>query len=106
MRAFAARPAPGRTGRPFLLALAYAHPDEVDPASPGGLGYYFGRDIVVHPVTEPDQAEWPIWLPPGDWVDVWEPSQTLPGGSHVVDVRSITVPAFVRVQAAKKRLGM
>lgn len=92
------------TGRPLQLALAYAHPDQVDPSRPEGLGYWFGRGFVVFPVTEPDQTRWPIWLPPGEWTDVWDPSQVRSGGSHVVDVSAITIPAFCRADVAKKYL--
>ena len=33
--------------------------------------YLLGSDLLVAPVTKPDVTSWPVYLPSGEWVDVW-----------------------------------
>lgn len=33
--------------------------------------YLLGSDLLVAPITAPDVTSWPVYLPKGEWVDVW-----------------------------------
>jgi alpha-glucosidase (family GH31 glycosyl hydrolase) len=47
--------------------------------------YFLGDELLVAPVSEPDRTDWTSYLPPGDWIDVWD------GSSHAGD-RTVTRP--------------
>jgi alpha-glucosidase (family GH31 glycosyl hydrolase) len=58
------------TGLPLMRALAFAWPD--DPAIwDHPYEYLLGDDLLVAPVVEPGAHRRVVYLPAGDWVDVW-----------------------------------
>ena len=82
-----------QTGRPMMRALALWYPE----ASP--YQYFFGRDLLVCPVVEAGVSTWPVYLPDGDWFDLWT-HQRFTGNQHVhVAVPFDRIPVFVRAGA-------
>ncbi|MER5626480.1 TIM-barrel domain-containing protein [Streptosporangium sp. NPDC002544] len=74
-------------GAPLMRGLFFDHPR--DPRVwDFPLQYKLGDALLVAPVTAPDISEIPVYLPEGEWVDVW--TGTVLGGSRVV-----TLPAPV-----------
>jgi alpha-glucosidase (family GH31 glycosyl hydrolase) len=47
--------------------------------------YLLGEHLLIAPVTKAGATVWPVYLPPGEWVDVWT-------GEHQVGPREIERP--------------
>ncbi|MEU4228950.1 TIM-barrel domain-containing protein [Nonomuraea sp. NPDC026600] len=72
-------------GAPLMRGLFFDHPD--DPRIwDRPLQYKLGDALLVAPVTAPGVTELPVYLPRGEWVDVWT-GRTHRGG------REVTLPA-------------
>jgi len=83
------------TGRPIMCAL-----ELVDPGTALDDQYLLGNDLLVAPVLEPDCRVRRVYLPPGDWVDLWEPARRLRGPQWTeVPVGPDDMPVFVRAGA-------
>jgi alpha-D-xyloside xylohydrolase len=87
----------GRSGLPVMRALALAFPNQ-PLAWMFDLPYLFGPDLLVIPVTNPEDHV-SYFLPDGDWYDFWT-GNAVTGGrlidQHVPDDR---IPVFVRAGA-------
>ncbi|MEU4536062.1 TIM-barrel domain-containing protein [Streptosporangium sp. NPDC023825] len=83
-----------RTGAPMMRALCVDHPD--DPVAwQADLQYLLGRDLLVAPMTSPEQVR-KVYLPRGEWVDHWT-GEILPGGRYVTVAPPLDrVPLFAR----------
>jgi alpha-D-xyloside xylohydrolase len=58
------------TGLPILRPLVLLHQD--DPTTFGiNHTYYFGSELLVAPVIEPNKTARGVYLPKGRWVDFW-----------------------------------
>ncbi|MGW4967945.1 glycoside hydrolase family 31 protein [Nonomuraea sp. NPDC004186] len=72
-------------GAPLMRGLFFDHPR--DPRVwRHPLQYKLGDALLVAPVTEPGISEISVYLPDGDWIDVWT-GRDLAGG------REVTLPA-------------
>jgi alpha-D-xyloside xylohydrolase len=58
------------TGLPILRPLVLHHPDDPQTFSVRHT-YYFGGDLLVAPVIEPQSTKRQLYLPEGDWFDFW-----------------------------------
>lgn len=83
-----------QSGQPMLRALALSYPQ----ASP--YQYFFGRDLLICPVIEASVTRWPVYLPPGTWIDFWTHTPVEGGRTIEVDAPLERIPIFVR-QGAK-----
>jgi alpha-glucosidase (family GH31 glycosyl hydrolase) len=86
------------TGRPLLRPLFFDDRDAAEAwAHP--LQWRLGDDLLVSPVTDPGAHTWRIWLPPGEWVDVWT-GESLAGDCVVERLVPLTeVPVYARAEA-------
>jgi alpha-D-xyloside xylohydrolase len=87
------------TGMPLMRHLALVYPDD-SVAIGRDDEYMLGGDLLVAPVTQPDEREHSLYLPPGRWVDWWRSvSLDAKGAPHLTaaEVRpgagEVTVPA-------------
>jgi alpha-D-xyloside xylohydrolase len=90
-----------RTGMPIMRHLVLAHPD--DPAAIAHDDeFLFGPDLLAAPVLAPGAREREVYLPAGDWVDLWRAAAyDAPGDGGLVlgdaavvsGPRTTTVPA-------------
>ncbi|MFD1541409.1 glycoside hydrolase family 31 protein [Nonomuraea guangzhouensis] len=72
-------------GAPLMRGLFFDHPD--DPRVwERPLQYKLGDALLVAPVTAPGVTELPVYLPRGEWVDVWT-------GHNHRGGREVTLPA-------------
>ena len=55
---------------PLMRHLALAYPDD-ERATAREDEYLLGDDLLVAPVTGPDQRERTLYLPAGRWIDWW-----------------------------------
>jgi len=86
------------TGMPLMRALAFAYPDD-DVAVGIDDQYLLGADLLVAPVTAPDVRQREVYLPAGDWRDLWT-AAPVPSGWNTVEAPVDTIPAFVPAGAA------
>jgi alpha-glucosidase (family GH31 glycosyl hydrolase) len=89
-----------RTGIPLMRHLVLAHPE--DPtAVHRDDEFLLGSDLLAAPVLGPDERTREVYLPPGEWVDLWRAGTYdsasgafVLGAATVLDGgRSVTVPA-------------
>ncbi len=85
-------------GRPLMRSLLFDWPaDGLIWAYP--FQYMLGDDLLIAPVLEPGQTSWPVYLPPGAWVDAWT-GATVSGGREVARAVPIDeIPVYVRASA-------
>ncbi len=82
-----------KTGQPMMRAT-----QAIDvKASP--YDYFFGRDLLVSPVVQPNVLHWTVYLPAGEWRDIWSAKLYMGGTATKVDVPLNRIPIFVRAGA-------
>ena len=84
--------------QPLMRPLFFDHPGEAG-AWEHTQQWMLGADLLVSPVTAPGATTWTVWLPPGEWVDVW--TGTVSTGGQVVEreVPIDVVPVWCRAEA-------
>lgn len=82
-----------QTGEPMMRALMLTDKN----AAP--YQYMFGRDLLVTPITEAEAEDWPVYLPPGQWTDLWTGEVQQGGQTMQVAVPLDHIPVFVRAGA-------
>jgi hypothetical protein len=86
-----------RTGIPVMRHLALVHPSGPSPDDE----FLFGPDLLAAPVLDPGVTSRPVYLPDGQWVDLWRSVRYLAtdGGlqlhraTPLAGRRAVTVPA-------------
>jgi alpha-glucosidase (family GH31 glycosyl hydrolase) len=78
---------------PLMKGLFFAEPDDAR-AWDFPYQYLLGRSLLVAPVVEPGAEKWDVYLPEGEWVDVWGEERLR--GSRVVSraVPLEVIPVF------------
>ncbi len=86
---------------PLMRPLAFDDPAD-DEAWAHALEYRLGRHLVVAPVTEPGARSARVYLPAGDWVDLWT-GEPVPACATVARETPVTsIPVFVEAAAASQ----
>lgn len=84
-----------RTSKPLMRTLMFDWPE--DPRIwDYPRQYLLGNDLLIAPVTRPAAAEWSVYLPAGDWVDVWTGEQHTGGDVIRRAVPIDVIPAYCR----------
>ena len=78
------------TGVPMMRAAQLSDPQTSEYA------YFFGRDLLVCPITQPDVTSVSIYLPSGEWRDLWTAKPYSGGTTITLDVPLTCLPVFVR----------
>jgi alpha-glucosidase len=83
------------SGVPAMRPLMFEYPD--DPNTYGmDDEYLFGRDLLLAPVLREAATMRDVYLPKGQWVDIWT-GRTIEGGHGVsVPVTPGSIPLYVR----------
>jgi alpha-glucosidase (family GH31 glycosyl hydrolase) len=81
------------TGEPMMRALKLLDSDASD------YQYLFGRELLVCPVVEPDADQWSVYLPNGQWRDLWTGEKHHGGATIAVKTPLTRIPVFVREDA-------
>ncbi len=82
-------------GVPMVRPLVFAWPQES-----GALDrwdeWMLGDDLLVAPIWQTGQRQREVWIPPGEWVDFWDPDTTIEGPTTVtVDAPLAKLPMWV-----------
>lgn len=87
------------SGQPMMRALPLIYP--TDPiCSKYPYQYFFGRDLLVAPVTEAGVDKWSVYLPNGNWKDFWT-GEFVAGGQVITrEVPIDVIPVYVREGAS------
>jgi alpha-glucosidase (family GH31 glycosyl hydrolase) len=86
------------TDRPLMRPLFFDHP--ADPAVWSlPQQWMLGDDLLVSPVTSPGATSWPVYLPAGDWVDVWTGEPRAGGVTLERDTPIDLIPVYCRASA-------
>ena len=90
------------TGMPILRPLVLLHQD--DPTTFGiNHVYYFGSELLVAPVVEPNKTARVVYLPKGRWIDFWTNERidrSAAGGNHAwFNADRTKLPLFARAGA-------
>lgn len=79
-----------QSGQPMMRAVQL-----IDPSA-SEYDYFFGRDLLVSPVVEPNKQSAQIYLPDGKWRWLWSDTVYEGGQLITVDVPLNRIPVFVR----------
>jgi alpha-glucosidase (family GH31 glycosyl hydrolase) len=84
------------SGRPLARPLVFDFPD--DPAVADLWDeFLLGHDLLFAPLWQDGARSRQVYLPHGEWINYWDPTQRLSGGSTVtVDAPLDRLPMFVR----------
>jgi alpha-glucosidase (family GH31 glycosyl hydrolase) len=83
-----------QTGQPMMRALRLSDSRASD------YQYYFGRDLLVCPVVEPDLTVIQVYLPAGRWFSLWDRAVYEGGKTLTIAAPLEQLPVFVREGAA------
>ncbi|MBL8130661.1 MAG: glycoside hydrolase family 31 protein, partial [Anaerolineae bacterium] len=78
------------SGEPMMRAVRWTDPRAADSQ------YYFGRSLLVCPITEPDVTRAEVYLPEGDWRDLWTGDACAGSATVTVDAPLDRLPVFIR----------
>jgi alpha-glucosidase (family GH31 glycosyl hydrolase) len=78
------------SGEPMMRAL------RLTDLAASDYQYFFGRDLLVCPVVEPDATRWNIYLPPGRWCSLWGRTEYTGGNEVQIESPLDRIPVFVR----------
>jgi alpha-glucosidase (family GH31 glycosyl hydrolase) len=90
-----------QTDRPLMRPLFFDDPVHFARAEAGEVGvqWMLGDDLLVAPVLAPGVESLDVWLPDGEWVDVWT-GDAVGGGRSVTSATPIDrIPVFARAGA-------
>ena len=83
------------SGRPLMCAIAFAFPGDRN-ARAFPYEYLFGRDILVCPTVEPDLEQQQVYLPAGEWWNMWTGERHAGPTEFPVPVPPHVIPIYVR----------
>lgn len=79
------------TGQPMMRAAQLVHEQSSE------FDYFFGRDLFVSPVVQPDVTSWQLYLPEGKWRSLWSDDVYTGGQKIEVDAPLDQIPVFKRI---------
>lgn len=84
------------SGRPMVRPLVFVWPDQAGAVDRWDQ-WLLGPDLLVAPVWQSGARQRRVWIPPGDWVDFWDPTSTVEGPKEItVEVPLDVLPLWVR----------
>jgi alpha-glucosidase (family GH31 glycosyl hydrolase) len=86
------------TGLPLIRSLWLHYPEDSVARSLGDQ-YLWGRDLLIAPVYEKGAKTRELYLPAGEWYDLWSGERQQGGRRILREVDLATMPIFVRAGA-------
>ena len=81
-------------GKPIMRPLWCYYPED-HKAIETDSEYFFGRSLLVAPVTAKSVTEWDVYLPDGIWYDYWTKSEYSGNKVVTIDAPLDRIPLFV-----------
>lgn len=79
-----------RSGLPLMRHLVLAYPDDAE-AVDRDEQFLFGSDLLAAPVLAPDAREREVYLPRGEWIDLWRAGEwDSAAGAFVLGAAAVT----------------
>ncbi|PZU31787.1 MAG: hypothetical protein DI577_04540 [Microbacterium sp.] len=89
------------TDRPLMRPLFFEFPsDERVWTAP--TEWMLGDDLLVAPVLEPGVTRMPVYLPEGEWIDVWDGTRHQGGAVVEIETPIDRIPVFTRDAALRE----
>jgi alpha-glucosidase (family GH31 glycosyl hydrolase) len=85
------------TGAPMMQAMAYAYPGDSQAAA-RDQQYLYGRNLLVAPITSAGATSKELYLPAGEWYDLWNGGRAL-GGTKTYSAGLDTIPVYAKAGA-------
>lgn len=87
-----------QTGMPLMQAMSVAYPNDA-AAVPLDQQYMFGRNLLVAPITAQGATSKSVYLPAGDWYDLWNGGRASGAGTKTYVAATDTIPVYARAGA-------
>jgi len=85
------------TGLPMMQAMALAYPGDAEAAG-HDQQYLYGRNLLVAPITSAGATSKEVYLPEGEWYDLWNGGRATGGlKTYIADVS--TIPVYAKAGA-------
>ena len=90
-------------GLPVMRPLFFAAPEAKEAYDHRLYSYLLGSELLVAPVVAPGASTRTLWLPEGDWVQLWS-GEHFAGGTATVDAPMGRPPVFFRAGSGWAKL--
>jgi alpha-glucosidase (family GH31 glycosyl hydrolase) len=89
------------TGNPIVHPLVFDWPDDARVRQIWDE-YMYGPSLLVAPVWELGRQEREVYLPAGEWIDLWDPSSRFQGPTTITAAVPLNrIPVYVKADAAQ-----
>lgn len=86
----------GESGHPIARPLVFDYPDD-SMVKDMWDEYMFGPDILVAPMWEVGEREREVYIPAGEFVDYWNPENTISGPTTIIAQAPLDrIPFYIR----------
>lgn len=82
-------------GTPMMRAMMLDFPDDENTYSLNEQ-YMFGQNLLVAPILQAGQTTKQVYLPKGEWIDLWHNALTSGGGFKSYSADTNTMPVYVK----------
>ncbi|WP_061288916.1 TIM-barrel domain-containing protein [Herbidospora cretacea] len=86
------------TGAPMMRAMSYAYPADATAAALDQQ-YMFGPQLLVAPITTAGATSKNVYLPAGEWYDLWNGGRFTGPGTKTYNAGLDTIPVYARAGA-------
>ncbi len=93
-------------GHPIIRPMFYEFPSDANAWDVWDQ-YFYGKDYLVAPVWQEGAAERVVYLPPGMWIDYWNPGNVIQGPTTLrVACPLYKMPIYLRKGSREKILDL
>lgn len=83
------------TGAPMVRAMSFAFPGDATAAAQDQQ-YLFGSQLLVAPVTTQGATSRSVYLPAGEWYDLWNGGRFTGPGTKTYNAGTDTIPVYAK----------
>lgn len=87
-----------QTGLPLMQAMSIAYPNDATAAALDQQ-YMFGRNLLVAPITTQGATSKSVYLPAGEWYDLWNGGRASGAGTRTYVAGTDTIPVYAKAGA-------
>jgi alpha-glucosidase (family GH31 glycosyl hydrolase) len=86
------------TGLPMMAAMGIAYPGDATAVAQDQQ-YMFGRQLLVAPITTQGASSKNVYLPAGEWYDIWNGGRAQGPGTKVYYAGTDSIPVYAKAGA-------